>query len=102
LAGFLLPNGFYKLYRDYEYQRCGTCNIFMACELLSGKCYVKITETKTKKDWAVFKEISNLYPSARKIMLVMDTYNTQTRKLAKYSRNRIKCYTNTMLKSYNR
>ena len=58
---------------DYEYQRCGTCNIFMACEPLAGKRYVKITETKTKKDWAVFiKEVSDLYPSANKFTLVMD------------------------------
>jgi len=62
---------------DYEYQRCGTCNIFMACEPLAGKRYVKITETKTKKDWAVFiKEVSDLYPSANKITLVMDNYCT--------------------------
>ena len=62
---------------DYEYQRCGTCNIFMACEPLAGKRYVKITKTKTKKDWAVFiKEVSALYPSADKITLVMDNYCT--------------------------
>ena len=62
---------------DYEYQRCGTCNIFMACEPLAGKRYVKITETKTKKDWAVFiKEVSDFYPSANKITLVMDNYCT--------------------------
>jgi len=49
----------------------------MACEPLAGKRYVKITETKTKKDWAVFiKEVSALYPSADKITLVMDNYNT--------------------------
>ena len=64
---------------DYEYQRCGTCNIFMACEPLAGKRYVKITETKTKKDWAVFiKEVSDIYPGANKITLVMDNYNTHT------------------------
>jgi len=39
---------------DYEYKRSGVCNIFMACEPLAGKRMVKITETKTKKDWAVF------------------------------------------------
>ena len=33
---------------DYEYRRCGVCNIFMACEPLAGKRTVKITETKTK------------------------------------------------------
>lgn len=63
---------------DYEYERKGVCNIFMACEALAGKRYVKITERKTKKDWAVFiKEIAdNHYADAEKITLVMDNLNT--------------------------
>ncbi len=32
---------------DYEYKRCGMCNIFLACEPLAGKRMVKITERKT-------------------------------------------------------
>jgi hypothetical protein len=35
---------------DYEYKRCGMCNIFLACEPLAGKRMVKVTERKTKKD----------------------------------------------------
>jgi hypothetical protein len=31
---------------DYEYSRCGVCNIFIACEPLAGKRMVKITEKK--------------------------------------------------------
>ena len=62
---------------DYEYRRCGVCNIFMACEPLSGKRYVKVTETKKKPDWAVFiKEIAELFSDAEKITLVMDNYGT--------------------------
>ena len=34
---------------DYEYKRCGMCNIFIACEPLTGKRMVKITERKTKR-----------------------------------------------------
>lgn len=64
---------------DYEYQRCGTYNIFMACEPLDGRRHVTITERKTKKDWAIFiKEISDIYSTAHKITLVMDNYNTHT------------------------
>lgn len=64
---------------DYEYRRCGVCNIFMACEPLAGKRTVKITETKTKKDWAVFlQDIAALYKHAEKITLVMDNLNTHT------------------------
>lgn len=63
---------------DYEYVRCGVCNIFMANEPLKGKRMVKITERKTKKDWAIFiKEIADkLYKDAKKITLVMDNLNT--------------------------
>jgi hypothetical protein len=65
---------------DYEYERCGVCNIFMANEPLKGKRHIKITEFKTKKDWAEFiKEIADLYYSkAKKITLVMDNYGTHT------------------------
>ena len=64
---------------DYEYKRYGVCNVFMACEPLAGKRYVKITERKTKMDWAYFLEnISTLYPDAGKITLVMDNYKTHT------------------------
>ena len=64
---------------DYEYKRCGACNIFMACEPLAGKRIVKITTRKTKKEWAQFiDEISKLYPEAQKITLVMDNLNTHS------------------------
>jgi len=62
---------------DYEYERCGTCTIFMANEPLIGKRMVKVTERRTKIDWAYFLEdIANSYKYARKITLVMDNLNT--------------------------
>lgn len=63
---------------DYEYERCGVSNIFMANEPLAGRRYVKVTEQKKKIDWALFiKEISDKhYPKAKKIRLVMDNYGT--------------------------
>lgn len=63
---------------DYEYGRCGMVNIFMANEPLTGKRYVKVTDRKTKTDWAMLlKEISDEhYPLAEKIRLVMDNLNT--------------------------
>lgn len=64
---------------DYEYRREGVCNIFMACEPLTGKRIVEITERKTKKDWAFFIEkIAKIYDSHEKITLIMDNYNTHT------------------------
>ena len=64
---------------DYEYRRCGVCTIFMACEPLAGKGMVKITERKTKSDWAHFlKDIADRYLGAEKITLIMDNLNTHT------------------------
>ena len=53
------------------------CNIFLACEPLTGKRMVKITERKTKRDWAYFlEEIALQRENAAKITLVMDNLNT--------------------------
>ena len=62
---------------DYEYKRCGVCNIFMAGEPLVGHRLVKVTERRTKLDWAYFiEEIAQAYENAEKITLVMDNLNT--------------------------
>ena len=62
---------------DYEYVRNGVCNIFMSNEPLAGKRFVKVTERKTKQDWAVFiEEIARQYANAEKITLVMDNLET--------------------------
>ena len=72
-----MPGG-YDTREDYEYERCGVANIFMVNEPLTGKRYVKITDRKTKKDWAyLIKEIADEhYPQAEKIRLVMDNLGT--------------------------
>lgn len=62
---------------DYEYFRCGVCNVFIASEPLAGKRFTKVTEQRTKKDWAEYiKEIVDNYPNASKITLVLDNVNT--------------------------
>jgi len=62
---------------DYEYRRCGSCNIFIACEPLAGTRTVKVTERKTKLDWAYFvEEIADQNAYAEIITLVMDNLNT--------------------------
>ena len=58
---------------DYEYRRCGVCDTFLACEPLAGKRMIKITERRTKIDWAYFiEDIAKKYKNATKIILVMD------------------------------
>lgn len=64
---------------DYEYHRLGTCNIFMACEPLAGRRLTKVTERRTKTDWARFiEDIAASYPDAQRITLVMDNLNAHT------------------------
>lgn len=63
---------------DFEYERCGVANIFLASEPLKGKRYVNVTERKTKVDWAEFirKIADEWYSDAEKITLVMDNLAT--------------------------
>ena len=65
---------------DFEYERKGVCNIFMANEPLKGTRYVEVKEKKTKKDWAYFIKglADNQYKEAKKITLVMDNLNTHS------------------------
>jgi hypothetical protein len=65
---------------DYEYERKGTCSIFIFTEPLAGWRKTSVREQRTKKDWAT--EIHELltvhYPDQPKIRLVMDNLNTHT------------------------
>lgn len=64
---------------DYEYERCGVCNVFMASEPLAGRRLTKVTERRTQSDWALFvQDIAASYPEAARITLVMDNLNTHT------------------------
>lgn len=63
---------------DYEYERCGVANVFLASEPLMGRRFVEISERKTKADWARFiKQIADeWYKDATRITLVMDNLGT--------------------------
>jgi uncharacterized membrane protein len=62
---------------DYEYERCGVSNIFLAVEPLAGKRLVRVTEHRARTDWAKFlEEIAANYEHAEIITLVMDNLNT--------------------------
>jgi len=54
---------------DYEYVRNGTANLFMMFEPLAGKRHVKVTERRTRKDWAwcVKELVDDCYPRAERI-----------------------------------
>ena len=65
---------------DSEYERQGTCNLFIANEPLTGKRFLQVTEHRTKEDWARFIRdlVDVYYPTAEKLVLVMDNLNTHT------------------------
>jgi transposase len=62
---------------DYHYKRNGTCVVLMAVEPLAVRRLVKVTQRKTKKDYAQFMQaLSVSYPEAERIVLVQDNLNT--------------------------
>ena len=63
---------------DYEYRRHGTCNIFVAVEPKAGKHHIKVTDTRTRTDFARFMKwlIVTKYRKAKRIMMVLDNLNT--------------------------
>ena len=64
--------------QDYEYERCGTANMFMTCEPLAGRRHVKVTDRRTNADFAcLLHDLAEVdYPQAEKIVLVVDNLNT--------------------------
>ena len=63
---------------DDHYERQGKANVFIACEPLRGWRHLKVTERRTKLDWAEFVRelVEDHYPDATRIVLVMDNLNT--------------------------
>lgn len=65
---------------DSEYERRGTANVFMAVEPLAGKRTVRVTDRRTRVDWAQFVRLLllTMYPDVAKVILVMDNLNTHS------------------------
>lgn len=67
---------------DYEYRRHGTCNIFVAIEPKAGNHYIRVTDQRTRKDFALFIKwlIDEKYKCSRKVLIVLDNLNTHFKK----------------------
>lgn len=65
---------------DYEYKREGVVDLFMFFEPLTGKRFVRVTDQRTRIDWAhAMKYLADeVYPAAEKIVIVMDNLNTHS------------------------
>jgi len=63
---------------DYEYKREGTCNLFIFFQPLACWRHVKVTDRRTKVDFAYcMKDLVDIhFPLAKMIRVVMDNLNT--------------------------
>jgi hypothetical protein len=66
--------------QDYEYERQGVCNLFLAVEPLVGRRTVRVSERRTMQDFAEELRllVEESYPDAKTIVLVTDNLNTHT------------------------
>jgi len=69
-----------KLKYDCEYERKGTCSIFMFTEPLTGWRHTFALPQRTRQDWAnqIKWLLDEQYPVAKKVVLVMDNLNTHS------------------------
>ena len=74
----LPPTDDYPERYDYEYQRNGTRNLFLFFQPLAGWRHVRVTEQRTKTDFAHCMQVlvDDFFPDADKIVLVNDNLNT--------------------------
>jgi transposase len=65
---------------DYEYRRQGSANLFMFFAPLHNWRHVKVTEQRTKKDWAwcMHDLVYQHFPNAERCILVEDNLNTHS------------------------
>lgn len=65
---------------DYEYQRMGTCNLFVVFAPLAGFRHIDVTARRTATDFAeaMRRLVDVLYPEAAIVRVVLDNLNTHT------------------------
>lgn len=67
--------------RDHEYIRMGTANLFMMTEPKGGRHYVRVTERRTRSEFAeCLKWLAARYSNAVTIHLILDNLNTHNEK----------------------
>lgn len=67
--------------QDYEYERAGTCNIFVAVAPRGQWRFAQVTARRTKVDFVDFvcRMLRSGYSQVRKVHLVLDNLNTHLR-----------------------
>lgn len=67
---------------DYEYERRGTVNLFVAVEPKAGRRKVSVTERRGKTDFVAFIKnlLATTYKNVHRLHIVLDNLNTHFRK----------------------
>ena len=65
--------------QHYAYEKKGSCVLLMAIEPKTAKRVARVSDRRTKLDYAHFmKELAARYPKAKKIRVVQDNLNTHS------------------------
>jgi len=65
---------------DYEYERLGTCSLFLAYDLDRGQRYLQVRSQRTKADYADFWDwlTTTHYPNVAELRVIQDNLNTHS------------------------
>lgn len=62
---------------NYAYSKHGSCSVLAAIEPLTGKRFAHVKKQRRRKEFALFmKDLSEQYPKAKRITVVLDNLNT--------------------------
>lgn len=76
VQGLALKSGHVKR-EHYEYQKNGSCCLFMAIEPLTGKRIAQVYDRRRKVEYAEFMQLlTSQFPKAEKIRVIQDNLNT--------------------------
>lgn len=65
--------------QHYEYEKNGSCTVFLAFEPATGRRWVKVYEQRTGKQYTQFMQhLAQQFPHAKKIRLVQDNLSTHS------------------------
>jgi DDE superfamily endonuclease len=63
----------------YEYEKNGSCTVFVAVEPLTGQRWVQVYKQRTGKEYALFMQyVAEQFKNAKKIVVVQDNLGTHS------------------------
>jgi DDE superfamily endonuclease len=63
----------------YEYEKNGSCTVFIAVEPLTGRRFIQVYKQRTGKEYTQFMQyVAAQYPEAEQIQIVQDNLSTHS------------------------